>query len=56
TAYREMMHDMHRAFQQLAVDAREQGDPRQAQRQLAQIQNSCVACHATYRFVTADDQ
>lgn len=53
-AYREMMHSMHSDFQQMAQDAQKQAEPQQIQRQLAQIQDICVACHATYKFKTMD--
>lgn len=49
-AYQRMMHSQHRAFQEIARDAREVADPAHTQQQLTEIQDTCVACHSAYRF------
>lgn len=49
-AYQGMMHHQHEAFQEIARDAREVADPDHTQRQLTEVQDTCVACHSSYRF------
>ncbi len=41
---------VHDQFDQLALDARQLGDPAQARSQLATLLQNCVACHAAYRL------
>ncbi len=42
--------DTHRRFDQLALDARQLGDPDHTREQLAALMANCVACHAAYRI------
>ncbi len=42
--------DTHRRFDQLALDARQLGDPDHTRQQLAELMANCVACHAAYRI------
>lgn len=43
----------HRAFDQLALDAQDLGDPDQTLEALAEILAKCVGCHAAYRIDVA---
>jgi hypothetical protein len=40
----------HSAFDQLALDAEQLGDPAYALEQLSGLMNNCVACHAAYQI------
>ncbi len=40
----------HKAFDQLALDARALEDKEQTLEQLGELMQNCVACHATYRI------
>jgi hypothetical protein len=40
----------HRAFDALALDAEQLGDPAQSQAQLAALLGNCVGCHAAFRI------
>jgi hypothetical protein len=40
----------HRAFDELALDAEQLGDPDHALSQLAALLGNCVGCHAAFRF------
>ncbi len=40
----------HKAFDQLAIDAKDLGDKQQVIEQLGQLMNNCVACHKLYRI------
>jgi cytochrome c556 len=40
----------HKAFDQLAIDAKDLGDKQQTIEQLGQLMNNCVACHKLYRI------
>jgi len=42
----------HRAFDQLALDAEQLGDPAHTLSQLAALQTNCVSCHAAFRIQT----
>ena len=42
----------HRAFDQLALDAEQLGDPAHTLSQLAALQTNCVGCHAGFRIQT----
>ncbi|ABI57617.1 hypothetical protein ACN2MM_12140 [Alkalilimnicola ehrlichii MLHE-1] len=53
--YQAMMHHLHDGFKRIADLAREEAEPVLIQRQLVRTQNTCVACHATYRFTTAEE-
>lgn len=48
--FRMLGHDMHRAFDTLALDAEQLGDPRHSLQQLGGILEGCAACHRSYRF------
>jgi mono/diheme cytochrome c family protein len=41
---------VHKGFDQLALDATDMGDKQQALQQLGAIMGNCVACHAIYRL------
>ncbi len=41
----------HKAFDQLALDAREMEDKQQTLEQLGTLMNNCVACHASFKIV-----
>jgi cytochrome c556 len=40
----------HKAFDQLAMDAADLGDKGQVLKQLGELMQRCVACHAIYRI------
>ncbi|HHL18796.1 MAG TPA: hypothetical protein ENJ33_03570 [Thiothrix sp.] len=40
----------HKAFDQLAMDAADLGDKNQALKQLGELMQRCIACHAVYRI------
>ncbi len=40
----------HKAFDQLAIDARDLGDKQQIIEKLGELMNNCVACHRIYRI------
>lgn len=42
----------HKMFDEIADSARINYNPKTTQRQLVELTNRCVACHATYRFGT----
>ncbi len=44
----------HHGFDDLARDAESLGDANHALRQLGQIMQNCVSCHATFRLETAE--
>ena len=44
--------DTHRQFDALALDAEQLGDKTHALRQLAELMQNCVGCHAAYRIDT----
>lgn len=46
---------VHADFDQLALDAEQLGDPEHSLRQLGDILDKCVTCHATYRFTATTD-
>jgi hypothetical protein len=48
--FKELGLSTHRAFDQLALDAEQLGDPGQTQAQLADLLGNCVGCHAAYRI------
>lgn len=51
--FRKLGSATHRAFDELALDAEQLGDPNHALGQLASLLSNCVACHATYRIEAA---
>ncbi len=54
-AFKKLGFGTHDKFDELALNAKEFGDPNQALEALAQLMNNCVACHATYRLAIGDD-
>lgn len=48
--FRRMGLAMHRAFDQLALDAEQLGDPSHSLGQLGAVLQGCVACHARFRL------
>lgn len=48
--FRKLGSATHRAFDELALDAEQLGDPGHSLGQLASLLGNCVACHATYRI------
>ena len=40
----------HEGFDQIALDARDLGDPQHTLQQLSHLMANCVACHATYQL------
>ena len=48
--FKKLGFDTHKKFDQLALDAEQLGDPEYTLKQLAELMNNCVACHAIYRF------
>lgn len=48
--FRQMGMATHRAFDELALDAAQLGDPRHSLGQLGATLNRCVACHAMFRL------
>ena len=53
--FKRLGHSVHADFDQLALDAEQLGDTSHSLRQLGDILEKCVACHATYRFTAAPD-
>lgn len=51
--FKQLGHSVHADLDQLALDAEQLGDPRYTLRQLGDILNKCVACHAAYRLSPA---
>ncbi len=45
--------ETHAKFDQLALDARHSGGREQALKDLGELMNNCVACHASYRLEVA---
>lgn len=48
--FKKLGFETHRKFDQLALDAEQLGDPEYTLKQLSELLNNCVACHATYRL------
>lgn len=53
-AFKKLGFGTHSAFDQLALDAEQLGDPQQTREQLAELMNNCVACHVSYSLVATD--
>lgn len=53
--FKTLGNSVHADFDQLALDAEQLGDREHALRQLGDILNKCVACHATYRLSPRPD-
>jgi mono/diheme cytochrome c family protein len=51
--FKKMGFDTHSKFSQLALDAEQMGDSGQTLEQLGTLLQNCVACHATFKFETA---
>ncbi len=43
---------VHKGFDQIALDATEIGDQQQTLEQLGELMGNCVACHAIYKLPT----
>ena len=52
--FKKLGFDTHQKFDQLALDAEQLGDREYTLKQLAELMQNCVACHATYRFEAGD--
>lgn len=50
--FKQMGMGVHRAFDQIALDAEQLGDPQHSLKQLADTLSRCVACHASYQLTT----
>ncbi|MDQ7014992.1 MAG: hypothetical protein Q9N68_01315 [Gammaproteobacteria bacterium] len=48
--FKKLGHDTHSKFDQLALDAEQLGDASHTLKQLAELTQNCVACHAAYRL------
>ncbi len=48
--FKKLGFDTHQRFDQIALDAEEMGDTGYALKQLSELMNNCVACHAAHRF------
>jgi hypothetical protein len=48
--FKKLGHATHQGFDDLARDAESLGDASQAMKQLGQVMNNCVACHARFRL------
>ena len=49
-AFKKMGFDTHKKFDELALNAKDLGDPQYALQQLSTLMNNCVACHSTYKI------
>lgn len=54
-AFKKLGFDTHSKFDQLALDAEQLGDKEHALKQLGQLMQNCVACHAAYRIDVAPE-
>jgi len=52
-AFKKLGFDTHRKFDELALDARQLGDPSHTLSQLGRLLTNCTACHASYSLVAA---
>lgn len=55
-AFKKLGFDTHKKFDELALDAKDLGDPQYALEQLSTLMNNCVACHSTYRISNSLDK
>lgn len=55
-AFKKLGFDTHKKFDELALDAKDLGDPQYALEQLSTLMNNCVACHSTYRISASLDK
>jgi cytochrome c556 len=51
--FKQLGHDTHTRFDQLAMDAEDMGDVSHALTQLSTLIQNCVACHEAYRIVVS---
>jgi len=49
-AFKQLGFDTHSKFDLLALDAESLGDSGHSLRQLSELMENCIACHATHRF------
>lgn len=49
-AFKQLGHETHTGFDQMALDAEQLGDREHALSQLSSLLQNCVACHAAYRI------
>ncbi len=48
--FKQMGHPTHAAFDDLAMEASDIGDPKVVLNKLSSLMNNCIACHNTYRL------
>lgn len=48
--FKQLGHDTHTRFDQLALDAEDLGDASHSLSQLSELMKNCVACHETYKI------
>ena len=53
-SFKKLGRDTHAKFDELALDAGQFGDSGHSLYQLGKLMQNCVACHAAYRFETAN--
>ena len=53
-SFKKLGRDTHAKFDELALDAGQFGDSGHSLSQLSNLMQNCVACHAAYRFETAN--
>ena len=53
-SFKKLGRDTHAKFDELALDAGQFGDSGHSLSQLGNLMQNCVACHAAYRFETAN--
>lgn len=53
-SFKKLGRDTHAKFDELALDAGQFGDSGHSLSQLGNLMRNCVACHAAYRFETAN--
>ena len=49
-SFKKLGFDTHKKFDELALDAKDLGDPQHALQQLSTLMNNCVACHSAYQI------
>lgn len=49
-AFMELGMTVHKAFDQMAVDAESRKDPKHTLRQLSELMKKCIACHESYQI------
>ena len=48
--FKKLGFDTHSRFDELALHAEQLGDPEHSLRQLSELMNNCIACHAAYKI------